>query len=158
MNTFKITKTQEGEDVDFKNPSPKFFEAVGGADGMQKLMYSFYEIIYTSDISNFFPQDKDEFDKVKVKNTKFFVQLCGGPKVYESESAGMELNEYMIKVHDDFSINEKSRVEWLGCMREALENFEMDEEIKMDFWNYCDSFSKLTVNSFPKKRDFNPYH
>jgi hemoglobin len=79
-------------------------------------------IIYKSDIHNFFPQDKEEFDKVKVKNTKFFVQLCGGPKVYEQESGGM------------------------------------DEDIKEDFWQYCDKFSKLTVNQFPEKREFNPYH
>jgi len=153
---YEITPTVEGEKVDYKNPSPKFFDAVGGAKGMQELMYSFYEIIYKSDINNFFPQDKVEFDKVKVKNTKFFIQLCGGPKVYELESEGMDLDEFMIRVHDDFTIREQARVEWLGCMREALTNFEMDEEIKLDFWDYCDKFSKLTVNEFPSK-DFNPY-
>lgn len=154
---YKITQAVENEEVDFKRPSPKFFEAVGGSEGMRDLMYSFYEIIYKSDIHNFFPQDKDEFDKVKVKNTKFFVQLCGGPKVYEQESGGMDLDEFMIRVHDDFTINEKARIEWLGCMREALRAYDMDEEIKEDFWQYCDSFSKLTVNSFRKKKDFNPF-
>ncbi len=152
---FKITPTIEGEEVPYKNPSPEFFKAVGGADGMQKLMYSFYDIIYESDIHNFFPQDRAEFDKVKEKNTKFFIQRCGGPKVYEEESGGMDLNEFMIRVHDDFTIPEKARVEWLGCMREALENFDMDEDIKIDFWNYVEAFSKLTVNSFEKKE--NPY-
>jgi hemoglobin len=155
---YEITPTVEGEKVEFKNPSPEFFNAVGGAEGMQELMYSFYEIIYKSDIHNFFPQDKDEFDKVKVKNTKFFVQLCGGPKVYEEESGGMDLDEFMIRVHDDFSIPEKARLEWLGCMREALKAYDMDEDIKEDFWQYCDKFSKLTVNSFKEKKAFNPYH
>ncbi len=152
---YKITPTIEGEEVPYKNPSPEFFKAVGGADGMQKLMYSFYDIIYESDIHNFFPQDRAEFDKVKEKNTKFFIQRCGGPKVYEEESEGMNLNEFMIRIHDDFTIPEKARVEWLGCMREALENFDMDEDIKIDFWNYVEAFSKLTVNSFEKKE--NPY-
>ncbi len=152
---FKITPTVEGEEVPYKNPSPEFFEAVGGAKGMQKLMYSFYDIIYESDIQNFFPQDRTEFDKVKEKNTKFFVQRCGGPKVYEEESGGMDLNEFMIRVHNDFTIPEKARVEWLGCMREALSNYDMDEDIKMDFWNYVEAFSKLTVNSFEKRE--NPY-
>ncbi len=152
---YKITPTIEGEDVPYKNPSPEFFKAVGGAEGMQKLMYSFYDIIYESDIHNFFPQDRAEFDKVKEKNTKFFIQRCGGPKVYEEESGGMDLNEFMIRVHDDFTIPEKARVEWLGCMREALENFDMDEDAKEDFWNYVEAFSKLTVNNFEKK--VNPY-
>ncbi len=156
--SYEITKTIEGEEVDFKNPSPKFYEAVGGEKGMRELMHNFYEIIYKSDISNFFPQDKEEFDKIALKNTNFFVQLCGGPKVYEEETGGMDLDTYMIRIHDDFSIAEKARIEWLGCMRETLESYDMDEELKADFWDYCDKFSKLTVNSFPQKRDFNPYH
>ena len=155
MMAFEITPTVQGEEVLYKNPSPEFYEAVGGEEGMRKLMYSFYDLIYESDIANFFPQDKAEFDKVKEKNTKFFIQRCGGPKVYEDESGGMHLNEYMIRVHDDFSIAEKARVEWLGCMREALKNYDMDEAIKQDFWDYVEAFSKLTVNDFPKRE--NPY-
>jgi hemoglobin len=155
---FDITKTVQDEEVPFKRPSPEFFKAVGGAEGMQKLMYSFYDIIYESDIQNFFPQDRVEFDKVKVKNTKFFVQLCGGPKVYEAESGGMDLDEFMIRVHDDFTIDDAARMEWLGCMQQALSNYEMDEAIKQDFWDYAEAFSKLTVNKFKDLQAFNPYH
>jgi hemoglobin len=145
----KITPVIKGEKVEFKNPSKKFFEAIGEEEGMRKLMYNFYDKIYESDIAHFFPQDEEEFAKVKEKNTKFFIQICGGPKVYEDEAKGMDLNEYMIRVHDDFSINEKARIEWLGTMREALNEVEgLDEEIKKDFWDYLEKFSKLTVNSF----------
>jgi len=151
---YNITDTVEGEKVEYKNPTKRFFDAVGGTEGMRELMYRFYDIIYESEIHNFFPQDKDEFDKVKEKNTKFFIQLCGGPKVYEEESGGMDLDEYMIRVHDDFSIPDKARVEWLGCMSEALKSIEMDDDIKNEFWEYCEKFSKLTVNSFPKKENF----
>lgn len=154
---YEIRKTVEGADVPFKNPSPEFFNAVGGAEGMQKLMYNFYDIIYESDIQNFFPQDKEEFDKVKVKNTKFFVQLCGGPKVYEEESGGMDLDEFMIRIHDDFTITDASRIEWLGCMKQALQAHDMDEAAKQDFWEYVESFSQLTVNSFKSVENDNPY-
>jgi len=151
---YEIRKTVEGADVPFKRPSPEFFKAVGGAEGMQKLMYSFYDIIYESGIQNFFPQDREEFDKVKVKNTKFFVQLCGGPKVYEEESGGMDLDEFMIRVHDDFTIDDSALIEWLGCMKQALEAYDMDEAIKQDFWNYAEAFSKLTVNKFKDLQKF----
>ena len=144
-----ITSVVKGEKVHFKNPDPAFYEAVGGEEGMRKLMYNFYGKIYESDIAHFFPQDEEEFNEVKVKNTKFFIQICGGPKVYEGEAKGMDLNEYMVRIHDDFSINEKSRIEWLGTMREALNELEdVDEELVDDFWNYLESFSKLTVNTF----------
>ncbi len=152
---FEITSTVEGEKVEYKRPSKAFFDGIGGEAGMQKMMYNFYDKIYESDIMNFFPQDRTEFDKVKVKNSKFFIEVSGGPKIYE-EANGMDLDEFMIRVHDDFSIAEKARVEWLGCMRDALREVEgMDHETKMDFWNYVEKFSKLTVNNFPKMK--NPY-
>ena len=144
-----ITPVEKGAQVHFHNPAIEFFEAIGGEDGMRELMYNFYDKIYESDIAHFFPQDEDEFAAIKVKNTKFFIQICGGPKVYEDEAQGMELNEYMIRLHDDFSITEKSRIEWLGTMREALQEVKgVDKKLIEDFWNYLENFSKLTVNTF----------
>jgi len=150
---FEITKTIKGEEVDFKNPDPSFYEAVGH-DGMQKLMYDFYDKIYESDIANFFPQDEEEFEKIKIKNTKFFIQICGGPSIYEDIAQGVDLNQYMIDIHKDFSIYEKSRTEWLGTFREVLEDLDIDEKLKEDFWQYLDKFSKMTVNRFPKKSNY----
>jgi hemoglobin len=145
----EITDVIKGEKVNFKNPSKRFYEAIGGEDGMRQLMFSFYDKIYESEISHFFPQEEEEFEKIKIKNTKFFIQICGGPKVYENEAKGMNLDEFMIRVHDDFSINEKARIEWLGTIKEALDEVkDIEEEILKDFWDYLDQFSKLTVNSF----------
>ncbi|SFZ97929.1 Hemoglobin-like protein HbO [hydrothermal vent metagenome] len=145
----QITEVKKGEVVHFHNPAVKFYDAVGGEEGMRALMYNFYDKIYESKIANFFPQDEDEFEAIKEKNTKFFIQICGGPKVYEDEAKGVELNEYMIRIHDDFSITEKSRIEWLGTMREALyELKDVDKQLIEDFWDYLENFSKLTVNSF----------
>ncbi len=147
--SMEITEVKKGEAVHFQNPAKEFYKAVGEEEGMRTLMYNFYDKIYESDIANFFPQDEEEFEAIKVKNTKFFIQICGGPKVYEDEAQGMELNEYMIRIHDDFSITEKSRIEWLGTMREALQELEdVNEKLIEDFWSYLDNFSKLTVNSF----------
>lgn len=147
--SYEITPVEKGAHVEFKNPNPAFYEAVGGEEGIRALMYSFYDKIYESDIANFFPQDEEEFNEIKEKNTKFFVQICGGPKIYEGEAKGVDLNEYMVRLHDDFSIYEKSRLEWLGTMREALEELEgVDKRLIDDFWNYLESFSKLTVNTF----------
>jgi len=145
-----LTPVEKGGEVHFKNPPKAFFEAIGGEEGMKELMYDFYDKIYESKIAHFFPQDEKEFDEVKFKNTKFFVQICGGPKVYEDESKGMELNEYMIRLHDDFSINENNRIEWLGTMREALADKaqHVDIELIKAFWDYLEKFSKLTVNTF----------
>jgi hemoglobin len=145
-----LTPVEKGAHVHFKNPPLAFFEAIGGEEGMKELMYDFYDKIYESKIAHFFPQDEEAFDEVKFKNSKFFIQICGGPKVYEDEAKGMDLNEYMIRVHDDFSINENNRIEWLGTMREALADKaqHVDIELIKAFWNYLEEFSKLTVNTF----------
>ena len=145
-----ITPVKKGETVSFHNPPKAFYDAIGGEEGMRELMYDFYDKIYESSIAHFFPQEEEEFEKVKIKNSKFFIQICGGPKVYEGESKGMDLNEYMIRVHDDFSINESARIEWLGTMREALADkaTHVDIDLIREFWEYLERFSKLTVNRF----------
>jgi len=144
--SYEMSKTIMGEKVDFKIPTPAFYQALG-LEGMTKLMYSFYDKIYESDISHFFPQDEEEFAKIKEKNSKFFIQMCGGPKAYDENMNHKDLNQFMIDIHKDFSIYEKSRTEWLGCMQEALEECGIAQELKDDFWAYIEKFSKLTVNS-----------
>jgi len=145
-----FTAVEKGLHVKYRMPPQAFYDAVGGEEGMKELMYDFYDKIYESEISHFFPQDEEEFEQVKEKNTKFFVQICGGPKVYENESKGQDLNEYMIRIHDDFSITEKARIEWLGTIREALADKAQHVELSLiqEFWEYLESFSKLTVNTF----------
>jgi len=145
-----ITNVVKGEAVNFKNPPIEFYEAIGGAEGMKELMYDFYDRIYESDISHFFPQDDDAFEEIKVNNTKFFIQICGGPKVYEEKAGELDLNEFMIRIHDDFSVTEKSRIEWLGTLRESIEAKakNVDSKLIEQFWDYLDKFSKLTVNTF----------
>ncbi len=145
---YDIEVTVKGAPVKWKLPDPTFYEALG-YEGMKDLMYRFYDEIYDSSISHFFPQDEEEFAKVKEKNALFFIEICGGPRVYEESAHGNDLNEYMIRLHDDFSINKKARFEWLGCMETALrETTGVPQALKDDFWNYLEKFSKLTVNTF----------
>lgn len=148
--SYDITKAQRNEEVKFKNPNPAFYKALGH-EGMQNLMYMFYDKIYESNIAHFFPQDPIEFEEVKKKNTKFFIQICGGPSIYDENMKQKVLDEYMIDIHKNFSIYEKSRDEWLGTFREILKELDIDEELKNDFWQYLDKFSKLTVNSYLEK-------
>ena len=149
---FEITPTIKGEKVQLPKPPTKFFEAIGGMDGMKRFMYDFYDRIYESEIAHYFPQDEEEFEEVKKKNTLFFTQLCGGPKVYESD--GMDLESYMVHFHDDFSIDDKARMEWLHVMRETLQDLDIDESQKATFWDYVEALSKLMVNVYPKEDKF----
>ncbi|MEA2027744.1 MAG: globin [Campylobacterota bacterium] len=148
--SYEVTETIQGEAVDFTNPAKEFYEALG-YDGMKDLMDRFYDKVFESEIATFFPQDEEEFEEVRAKNTLFFIQLCGGPKIYDEGIEEKGLNEHMIKIHEDFSINEKARLEWLGCMQETLKETDIAQELKDNFWDYVERFSKLTVNSFPEE-------
>ena len=138
---YKITKTEFGEKPHFELPKPLFYEELG-EEGLVKLFNDFYDLLVESDISNFFPQDEKELAKVTAHNVKFFIEACGGPKYY-TEAAG---HFDMIKAHEPFSITEKARTEWLGCMQQVLSKIDISEEAKQSFWNYLETFSKHTVN------------
>lgn len=138
---YKISKTKFGEKPNFEYPKPIFFEELG-VEGLEKLFNDFYDLIVDSDIGNFFPQDEEELKKVKAHNVKFFIEAAGGPKLY-SEAVG---HFDMMKAHKQFSITEKARREWLGCMEEVLRKTPISNEAKQSFWSFLETFSKHTVN------------
>lgn len=138
---YDISKTNFGEKPKFTLPSSLFYEELG-EKGLVKLFNEFYDLLAQSDISNFFPQEEKELEKVKAHNVKFFIEACGGPKYYSEEVGHFD----MLKAHESFSITEKARTEWLGCMEEVLRNTDISNEAKESFWNYLETFSKHTVN------------
>lgn len=141
MFDYKITKTSFGETPSFSLPKPLFLQELG-EDGLVSLFNDFYDLLIDSDISNFFPQEEEELAKVKAHNVKFFVEACGGPKYYTQAVGHFD----MVKAHEPFSITEKARREWLGCMEEIMRKTDISNEAKESFWNYLEVFSKHTVN------------
>jgi hemoglobin len=138
---YKVSKTNFGEKPPFQYPKPIFLEELG-EDGLIKLFSDFYDSIIDSDISNFFPQDEEDLEKIKAHNVKFFIEAAGGPKHYTQAVGHFD----MMKTHEQFSITEKARREWLGCMEEVLKKVEISDEAKQSFWDFLETFSKHTVN------------
>ena len=138
---YHVSKTHMGENPSFDYPKPIFLEELG-EDGLVKLFGEFYDLIVDSDIGNFFPQDEEELDKVKAHNVKFFIEAAGGPKNYTKAVGHFD----MLKTHEQFSITEKARREWLGTMEEVLRKIDISDEAKQSFWDFLEVFSKHTVN------------
>jgi hemoglobin len=145
MVDYKVTPTVFGERPEFKTPDPIFLQELT-EEGFVRFMSDFYDLVVESDIANFFPQDKELLDKVKKHNTKFFIEICGGNSYYSDEMGHVD----MVKMHEEFSIPEKARLEWLGCMREILEKQTIGDAAKQTFWDYIEVFSKHLVNEKPK--------
>jgi hemoglobin len=138
---YHVSKTILGENPKFEYPKPIFLEEIG-VDGLKKLFSEFYDLIVDSDIGNFFPQDEELLEEVKAHNVKFFVEAAGGPKEYSKKMGHFD----MLKTHEQFSITEKARREWLGTMEEVLRKTDISDEAKQSFWDFLESFSKHTVN------------
>jgi len=138
---YHVSKTILGENPKFEYPKAIFLEEIG-VDGLKKLFSDFYDLIVDSDIGNFFPQDEDLLEEVKAHNVKFFVEAAGGPKEYSQKMGHFD----MLKTHEQFSITEKARREWLGTMEEVLRKTDISDEAKQSFWDFLEVFSKHTVN------------
>ena len=138
---YSVSKTNFGDKPSFDYPKPIFLEEMG-EEKLKKLFSDFYDLVADSDIGNFFPQDEKELDKIKAHNVKFFIEACGGEKYYTKAVGHFD----MLKTHEQFSITEKARREWLGCMEEVLRKVDISDEAKQSFWDFLEVFSKHTVN------------
>lgn len=149
MVNYNIRTTNLDALPEWSFPDGKLLAEIG-EDGFRDMMDKFYDIVVQSDIANFFPQDKESLDKVKAHNTKFFMEICGGKPLYSQENGDVD----MIKAHKPFSITEKSRTEWLGCVRQILEATKASDEAKQSFWDYCEAFSSHLINSAPHQTKY----
>lgn len=140
MVDYKITPTQFGERPDFVRPTMFLNEL--SIDGFRQMMDDFYHVLIESDVSNFFPQEEEALKKVIEHNTKYFIEIAGGPDDYTKQMGHVD----MVKMHKPFSIPEKARTEWLGCFREVIEKLNVSDEAKQQFWNYIEAHSKHMVN------------
>lgn len=146
---YKVRPTNLDKLPKWSFPDSKLYEEIG-EEGFIKLFDVFYDTIAESDIANFFPQDRAELAKIKAHNVKFFIEVSGGQPIYSQENGHVD----MVKMHEPFSIPEKARVEWLGCLKEVLSSVEASEDAKQSFWDYCESFSSHLVNSAPHQTKY----
>lgn len=93
------------------------YEAVGGLDGLQKLVTAFYRIMQESpdyrDIRDMHPKNLDlSIDKL----VSFLSGWMGGEALYLKKYNGGG----MPKVHMHLDIGESERDMWLSCMYKAI--------------------------------------
>lgn len=102
------------------------YKAVGGLDGLQKLVTEFYRLMHESsdykDIRDMHPQNLAlSIDKLVC----FLSGWMGGEALYLKRYGGAG----MPKVHMHLDIGEDERDMWLACMHEALLNQEYPEQL-----------------------------
>ncbi len=89
----------------------EFYEAMGGADGIRKLVEAFYPKVQEHPLlAPLFPED---IAPVMEKQYMFLTQFFGGPPLF-SEQYGHPM---MRARHMAFPITPERAEAWLGCMK-----------------------------------------
>lgn len=144
---YKITPMQVGDRPEYTMPDPRILEVLG-EEGVRALLSRFYDIVSEDDdIAHFFPEQGPELEMVKQHNADFFIQQLGGHKWFDERRGGKSMEQ----VHRRFSVTPKAREGWLHCMAQALDELDMDDELKLSLWNFLEVFSKHIVNVDVKK-------
>jgi hemoglobin len=100
------------------------YEAIGGAATVRKLVEAFYPKVQVDpDIGPLFPED---ITPVKEKQYLFLTQFFGGPPLY-SEQYGHPM---MRARHLPFPITTERADAWLRCMKRALVEIGLSDELQ----------------------------
>ena len=126
-------------------PDPAIFQALG-AEGIRDLVRAVYRRIGASTIAGMFPVGEAALEAAADKSSLFFVGICGGPALYEQKFGPPRMRLR----HQDFPIDDRARLVWLGCWEEVLktapDEFGFPAEHLNSFREYLTTFSKWMVN------------
>ena len=139
---YNITDGSFGQRPNVALPNIKILEVLG-EDGMRKMIAKHYDLLVQTEIKGLFPPTERGLEAAKKHAADFFIQICGGPRYFDNSRGAPR----MVARHSPFKIDSKARVIWLENFAKAIEQTNLDEELKESFWNYIDIFSIWMVNS-----------
>lgn len=106
------------------NNQQSIYEMIGGAETIRKLVDSFYsKVAQHPKLKPIFPDDLTETAN---KQYLFLTQFFGGPTLYS-----VKYGHPMLRArHMPFEITPTRAKAWLGCMKETLDELEMDSFVR----------------------------
>jgi len=111
-----------------------------GADKLQQLVDKFYELVGENPILH--PLFQTDMELVKKKQVAFLSQFLGGPLLYNQEFG----HPMMRMRHLPHAITEEAAMEWLKCMKVAIDTLEIEEEFKETLFNCFPRVAAHMVN------------
>lgn len=112
-----------------------------GSDNLKKLIDSFYNLVFASEIiAPLFKNDKNE---IKQKQYEFLTQFLGGPMLYSEKYDHPKMRQR----HLPHAITEEAKTEWLAFMRKAIDALDVPKELKDSLYNCFPPIAQHMVNS-----------
>jgi len=113
------------------DPAPSHFESLGGEVGIRQLVDRFYDLMDSA------PEAASvralHATSLKQSREKLFLYLMGwtgGPPVYVEKYGHPRLRQR----HMPFAIGARERDEWLWCMKRALAEHEVADDVRDVLW------------------------
>jgi hemoglobin len=121
-----------------------FFEAVGGEETFRHLTHRFYQGVAADPALRAVYPSKD-LGPAEEHLRLFLIQYWGGPGTYNERRGHPRLRMR----HAHFAIGEAERDAWLGHMRVALDELDLDEARAAQLWDYLVMAAQSLVNQAP---------
>jgi len=103
------------------------YRAVGGAEGLKKLVNDFYDKMETMPrAKNIRDMHAEDLTETRDKLYCFLSGWMGGPTLYKEKYGSINIPQ----AHKHLDIGEEERDAWMCCMRNALKNQPYPEELK----------------------------
>ena len=102
------------------------YEAIGGDEGVRRLVESFYDIIESEspDLRAMLPQNTSTS---RQKLYEYFSEWLGGPTLYSDKRGHPRLRMR----HLPFSIGDPEATEWMRCMDKAMDESGVSPSLKV---------------------------
>lgn len=121
--------------------SENFYERFGGAPAFEKLVHTFYQNVKNDSLlSPMYPES--DFDGAQRRLRMFLEQYWGGPHTYSDERGHPRLRMR----HAPFAIGVAERDAWLACMKPAVDEMGLSEELYSELWGYLEGAATFMMN------------
>jgi len=118
-----------------------FYETVGGEETFRRLVARFYQLVADDPVLRPVYPSRN-LGAAEEHLRLFLIQYWGGPGTYSEQRGHPRLR--MRHVH--FAIGEAERDAWLGNMRTALDELDLDEAHDAQLWDYLVMAAHSLVN------------
>jgi len=126
------------------------YEAIGGEPAFRRLVHRFYqEVAADPELRPVYPSR--DLGPAEEHLRLFLIQYWGGPATYNERRGHPRLRMR----HAHFAIGPAERDAWLGHMRTALDELELDEVHDAQLWEYLVMAAHSLVNQ-PRERGGGP--
>lgn len=111
-----------------------------GPEKLEEIVNRFYDIVlFDSKISHLF---KSESTQIREKQLKFLTQFLGGPQLYSLDYG----HPKMRMRHLPHPIDQNAKLEWLRCMKIAIEDSGLDSNLATALYNCFPPIAEHMVN------------